>query len=51
MPVDPSIVGRTFPPTRPYAVTAEALRAFAAATGGEWAGGPAPATFPIVTAF
>ena len=51
MPVDPSIVGRTFPPTRPYVVTAEALRTFAAATGGQWTGGPAPATFPIVTAF
>lgn len=51
MPVDPSIVGRTFPPTRPYAVTAEALHAFAAATGATWTGGPAPATFPIVTAF
>ena len=51
MLVDPSIVGRSFPPTRPYVVTAEALRAFAAATGGEWTGGPAPATFPIVTAF
>ena len=51
MPVDPSIVGRTFPPTRPYAVTAEALRTFAAATGGAWDGGPAPTTFPIVTAF
>ena len=51
MPVDPSIVGRSFPPTRPYPVTAESLRAFAAATGGDWTGGPAPATFPIVTAF
>ena len=51
MPVDPSLVGRSFPPTRPYAVTAEGLRAFAAATGGEWDGGPAPATFPIVVAF
>lgn len=51
MPVDPSIVGRSFPSTRPYPVTAEGLRAFAAATGGEWSGGPAPATYPIVMAF
>ncbi|MBU2073881.1 MAG: MaoC family dehydratase N-terminal domain-containing protein, partial [Actinobacteria bacterium] len=51
MPVDPSIVGRSFPSTRPYPVTAEGLRAFAAATGGEWDGGPAPATYPIVMAF
>ena len=51
MPVDPSIVGRSFPSTRPYPVTAEGLRTFAAATGGEWDGGPAPATYPIVMAF
>ena len=51
MPVDQSLVGREFPPTRPFEVTEEKLRAFAAATGGEYAGGPAPATFPIVVAF
>ena len=51
MPVDPSLVGRTFPPTRPYAVSEEKLREFAAATGGTYDGGPAPATFPIVMAF
>ena len=51
MPVDPSLVGRTFPPTRPYAVSVEKLREFAAATGGTYDGGPAPATFPIVMAF
>ena len=51
MPVDQSLVGREFPPTRPYAVTEEKLREFAAATGAEYAGGPAPATFPIVIAF
>lgn len=51
MPVDQSLVGRTFPPTRPYAVSEEGLRAFAAATGTSYDGGPAPATFPIVLAF
>ena len=34
MPVDPSLVGRAFPPTAPYEVTEERVRAFAAATGG-----------------
>lgn len=51
MPVDQSLVGRVFPPTRPYAVTEEQVREFAASTGGEYGGGPAPATFPIVLAF
>ena len=51
MPVDPSLVGRSFPPTRAYAVSAERVRAFAEATGGAWEQGPAPATFPIVLAF
>jgi acyl dehydratase len=50
MPVDQSLVGRQFPPTRPYVVAEERLREFAAATGGEYAG-KAPATFPIVLAF
>ena len=51
MPVDSSLVGRVFPPTRPYAVTAERLREFAAALGATYDDGPAPATFPIVLAF
>lgn len=52
MPVDASLVGRTFPPTRPLEVTEERVAAFAAATGTPYtAGGPAPATFPIVVAF
>lgn len=51
MPVDQSLVGREFPPTRPYAVSAEKVREFVAATGGSYDGGPAPATFPIVLAF
>jgi hypothetical protein len=51
MPVDQKLVGRTFPPTAPHAVTDETVGEFAAATGGEYAGGPAPATYPIVLAF
>lgn len=51
MPVDASLAGRTFPPTEPYVVSRERIAEFAAATGNEYADGPAPATFPIVVAF
>lgn len=51
MPIDQSLVGRAFPPTRPYTVAVEKVREFAAALGGEYADGPVPATFPIVLAF
>jgi acyl dehydratase len=51
MPVDGSLAGRTFPPTAPYPVTEERVAEFAAAVGAPYAGGPAPATFPIVVAF
>ncbi|MFE6511179.1 MaoC family dehydratase N-terminal domain-containing protein [Nocardioides sp. NPDC057767] len=52
MAVDGSLVGRAFPPTRPYRVTDEKVREFAAATGAGWeSGDPVPATFPIVLAF
>lgn len=51
MPVDQSLVGRAFPATRPYRVSEEKLREFCAATGGDYTGGPAPATFPIVLSF
>lgn len=52
MPVDDSLVGRTFPPTAPYTVSQERLAEFAAATGTTYAeGDPAPVTFPIVVAF
>ena len=51
MPIDASLVGRSFPPTRPYEVTEDAVRSFAEATGGSYDAGPAPATFPIVMAF
>lgn len=50
MPVDQTLVGRRFPPTRPYVVTEDGLREFAEAVGGEYAG-RAPATYPIVLAF
>jgi hypothetical protein len=51
MPIDQSLVGRAFPPTRAYAVSEEKLREFAAAAGASYDGGAAPATFPIVLAF
>ena len=51
MPIDRSLLGREFPPTRPYLVSEEKVREFVAATGGSYDGGPAPATFPIVLAF
>ena len=51
MPVDASLAGRTFPPTAPYDVSEAKLQEFAVATGNEYSGGPAPATFPIVVAF
>jgi acyl dehydratase len=51
MPVDASLLGRTFPPTEPYRVSREKIREFAEATGSTYDGGAAPATFPIVVAF
>jgi acyl dehydratase len=51
MPVDQTLVGRSFPPTSPYVVTEDNVRAFAEAVGAAYDGGPAPATFPIVMAF
>jgi len=51
MPIEQALVGRTFPPTSPYEVTEDHVREFVAATGGEYDGGAAPATFPIVLAF
>lgn len=53
MPVDSSIVDRAFPPSRPYAVTEEKVREFAAAVGSPQAAGDpvrVPPTFPIVLA-
>lgn len=51
MPVDASLIGRTFAPTAPLEVTDDRVAAFAAGVGQPWDGGPAPATFPIVLAF
>ena len=49
MPVDQSLVGREFPPTQPYRVSAEKVREFCAATGAS--DSAVPPTFPIVMAF
>jgi acyl dehydratase len=51
MPVDPTLAGRTFPATDPYAVSREKVLEFARATGSDFDGTTAPATFPIVVAF
>lgn len=49
MPIDASLVGREFPPTRPLHVTEAEVASFAAATGSLKA--RVPATFPIVVTF
>ena len=51
MAVDTALVGRTFPPTDPYTASREKMAEFARATGSEFDGTTAPATFPIVVAF
>ena len=51
MAVDPSLAGRTFPPTEPYTVSREKILEFARATGSAYDAEAAPATFPIVVAF
>ena len=52
MPVDASLIGRTFAPTAAYDVTHERVANFAAAIQTPWSSGdPAPVTFPIVVAF
>ncbi len=51
MAVDPSLTGRTFPPTEPYVVSREKIQEFAKATGSDYDGQAAPVTFPIVVAF
>jgi acyl dehydratase len=62
MPLDPSFVGRTYPPTAPYQVGREKIREFAAAIGASdaayhdpeaaralgYADVVAPPTFPVV---
>ncbi len=42
MPVDQSLIGRTFPPAEPYPVTDDAVRAFVEATGGDLRRRPGP---------
>ena len=51
MAVDNDLVGRTFPPTEPYTVTREKVLEFVRATGSDFDGRTAPATFPIIVAF
>src|SRR5690554_207359 len=56
MSLGPDLVGRSYPPSAPYAVTLEKVREFALATQTPYDGpeGPVtqvPATFPIVVAF
>ena len=51
MPLDQSLVGRTFPPTAEHHVTDTSIATFAAATGGALEGAAAPPTYPIVLAF
>jgi 3-hydroxymyristoyl/3-hydroxydecanoyl-(acyl carrier protein) dehydratase len=51
MAVDPSLAGRTFPPTEPYVASREKIVEFARATRSTYDGDAAPATFPIVVAF
>ena len=53
MPSTPSLAGRTFPPTAPYASAGREDREFAAAIGADRTdgGAAAPLTFPIVVAF
>jgi len=47
--IDDSLVGRSYPSSAPYVVSAEKVREFAAAVGASWApGAPIPATFPII---
>jgi acyl dehydratase len=51
MPVDPSLIGRTFPPTAAYEVTEDRIRAFTAAVHAPYDGTSVPPTFPIVMWF
>ncbi len=53
MPLDPSLKGRTFAPTTPYAVSREKIAEFTSAIGADPidGGDTAPLTFPIVIAF
>lgn len=46
-----ALAGRSFGPTEPYEVTPGRVAEFASSTGGSYAGGAAPPTFPIVVVF
>jgi len=49
--IDDSLIGRSWPASEPYVVSAEKVREFAAAVGASWSPGSAiPATFPIIVA-
>lgn len=49
MPVNPDLLGRSYPPTAPVLVTAERVAAFAEAVGSADPGAPlAPPTFAVV---
>lgn len=52
MPIDAELVGRSYPPTEPYEVSEESVKAFDLATGGTGEQtDPVPTTYPIVVAF
>jgi len=51
MPIDVSLAGRAFPPTRPVPVTTEAVTAFATSLGVADSAAAVPPTFPIVVTF
>ncbi|MGH3472051.1 MAG: FAS1-like dehydratase domain-containing protein [Nocardioidaceae bacterium] len=53
MALDPTLAGRTFAPTPPYAVNQEKIVEFSRAVGADLLDGgtTAPLTFPIVVAF
>jgi hypothetical protein len=51
MPVAADLVGRSYPAPAPLEVTAERVRAFAAALGHDSSYDDVPPTFPIVLAF
>ncbi|TYL46241.1 MaoC family dehydratase [Nocardioides sp. BGMRC 2183] len=52
MPIDSTLVGKSFPATTPYQVTAEAVAGFAGAVGAATGDdAPVPPTFPIVVTF
>lgn len=51
MPIDDTLVGKSFPPTPPHLVTPASVAAFSAAIGGPAGAQAAPPTYPIVVTF